>query len=245
MADTRPVTTVVERLRAAGCVFAEEEAALLLAAGGGELVDRRVAGEPLEQVLGWVDFCGVRVLLDPGVFVPRQRSALLVRTAAALAPRLAVDLGCGSGGLGLALRHLVPGVEVHATDLDPVAVACARRNLAHVWAGDLFDGLPGALRGRVDVVLANVPYVPTGALPDLPREARDHEPRLALDGGADGLDVLRRAAAAAPDWLAAGGTLLSEVSPRQLAEALDALEAAGLRATSVEADDTAVVLGRG
>ena len=167
---------------------------------------RRCAGEPLEHVVGWASFCGRRVELDPGVFVPRRRTELLARLAIvharaiadahAAAPRaLVVDLCCGSGAVGLVVAEAVPGVELHAADLDPRAVRCARRNLAgvgEVHHGDLFAPLPTALRGRVDVLIANVPYVPTSAVALLPREAREHEPRSALDGGGDGLDVLRR-----------------------------------------------------
>jgi release factor glutamine methyltransferase len=121
-------------------------------------------------------------------------------------------------------------------------VACARRNLApfggRVVEGDLFDPLPAALRGRVGVLLANVPYVPTAAIADLPPEARDHEPRRALDGGPDGLAVLRRVADAAPAWLAAGGVLLTETGGgAQAATATAVLRAAGLDAEVVEDDD--------
>ena len=239
----------VTALRAAGCVFAEEEAALLVAAAAaddadaalGALVRRRAAGEPVEQVVGHADFAGVRVRLRPGVFVPRVRSELLVRVAAERAGEhaLVVDLCCGSGALGLAVAHRRPGATVHAADVDPVAVACARDNLGgdRVHRGDLFDALPAGLRGRVDVLLANVPYVATGHLPLLPAEARDHEPRTALDGGGDGLDVFRRVAAAAPAWLAPGGVLLSEVTAAQVPGATAALRAAGLRVRVVHDDE--------
>jgi release factor glutamine methyltransferase len=251
-------TAVVDRLRAAGCVFAEQEAALLLAEGGSageraERVARRVAGEPLEQVLGWAEFCGLRVAVDPGVFVPRRRTEFLVATAAARAPRggvpLVVDLCCGTGALGLALAARIGDIRLYAADVDPAAVRCARRNLAgiggRVLEGDLFAPLPAGLRGRVDLLLANVPYVPTADVALLPPEARDHEPRTALDGGADGLDVLRRVAAGAPAWLAPGGCLLSEVSEQQSGPAVQALAAAGLAAEvgTSEDDGATVVVG--
>ncbi|NEY34185.1 putative protein N(5)-glutamine methyltransferase [Streptomyces sp. PRKS01-65] len=234
---------VVTALRAAGCVFAEEEAELLLAAAGDPtgltaLVQRRVAGEPLELVVGWAEFRGLRITVEPGVFVPRRRTEFLVEQALALAPDAAVvvDLCCGSGALGAALADALGDVEVHAADIDPAAVRCARRNLApyggHVHAGDLFGALPGGLRGRIDVLAANVPYVPTGEVPLLPAEARDHEPPAALDGGEDGLDVLRRVAAEAPRWLAPGGLLLVETSERQAAAALAAFTRSGLAARS-------------
>ena len=234
--------SIVERLRAAGCVFAEDEARLLAEAAGTPadldvLVERRVAGEPLEHLLGWAEFCGLRIAVDPGVFVPRQRTALLVHQAVALladraAPATVVDLCCGSGAVAAAVAEAVGPVTLHAADSDPAAVRCARRNLAdyggHVHLGDLDEPLPEVLRGRVDVLVANVPYVPSDEVAHMPPEARDHEPRVALDGGSDGLDVLRRVASAAPAWLAPGGQLLIETSDRQAAAAAAAFATAGL-----------------
>lgn len=241
----------VVALRTAGCVFAEEEAAMLAAASDdgatlAALVHRRAQGEPLEQVVGFAEFCGVRVTLRPGVFVPRVRSELLVRTAAALRKAVTVDLCCGSGALGLAVRHLNPQTAVYAADVDPVAVACARDNLGeNVFQGDLFDALPGELRGRVGVLLANVPYVATRHIPLLPAEARDHEPHTALDGGDDGLDVFRRVVAAAPVWLAPGGMLLSEITEAQIGAATDAVRAAGLTPGLAQDDDIAATVVTG
>jgi release factor glutamine methyltransferase len=234
-----PEPAVVTRLRAAGCVFAEDEARLLTAAARtpaelAAMVDRRAAGQPLEHVLGWAEFCGLRIAVDPGVFVPRRRTEFLVRQAIAAAPPrpVVVDLCCGSGAVGAALAAALDGAELHAADIDPAAVRCARRNLApaggRVYAGDLFGPLPAALRGRVDVLAANVPYVPTGEVALLPAEARLHEPPAALDGGGDGLDVLRRVAAEAPLWLAEGGSLLTETSERQQQAACDTARRAGL-----------------
>ena len=245
---------VVARLRAAGCVFAEEEARLLTAeaptpARLDELVRRRVAGEPLEHLLGWAGFCGLRVAVAPGVFVPRRRSELLVREAAALAPPrpVVVDLCCGSGAVAAALTAVLGEAEVHASDVDPAAVACARRNLpaASVHIGDLFAALPPGLRGRVDVLVANVPYVPSDAVALMPPEARDHEPRTALDGGPDGTDLQRRVAAGARDWLAPGGSLVVETSVRQAPHTVAAVEGGGLRAVVVRNDerDATVVVG--
>ncbi|WP_157254387.1 putative protein N(5)-glutamine methyltransferase [Nonomuraea typhae] len=227
---------VVTRLRAAGCVFAEDEAELILstAATPGEvaaMVGRRAEGYPLEQVVGWAEFCGLRVRIGPGVFVPRRRTEFLVRQAAKLVPSPGVilDLCCGSGALGKALVSLTGG-ELHAADVEPAAVACARENLAgNVYEGDLFDPLPEHLRTRVDVLLANVPYVPTADIGFLPQEAREHEPLVTLDGGPDGLDVLRRVTAEAPRWLAPGGHLLFETGERQAEAARAVVEAAGLR----------------
>ncbi|MBG0814546.1 HemK family protein methyltransferase [Planomonospora sp. ID82291] len=289
------LSAVVARLRAAGCVFAEDEADLLADAARTPadltaMVERRVAGLPLEHVLGWAEFCGLRTAVDPGVFVPRRRTEFLVHRAAALTcpGAVVVDLCCGSGALGAALASLtaaaegaagrtpgdsqragrtpgdsprgpvegVPdgapaGVELHAADIDPAAVACARRNLAalggRVYRGDLYEPLPAALRGRVDVLLANVPYVPTGEITLLPPEARLYEARVALDGGADGLAVLRRVAAGAPRWLAPGGRLLFETSERQVASAVGIVTGEGLVpevAVCEELDATVVVATR-
>ncbi|MFC9926497.1 putative protein N(5)-glutamine methyltransferase [Streptomyces sp. NPDC127190] len=241
-------SAVVARLRSAGCVFAEDEAELILATARGPeeaaaMVERRAAGLPLEQVLGWAEFHGLRIALEPGVFVPRRRTEFLVEQALAEAPyaTVVVDLCCGSGALGAALAAALDGAEVHAADIDPAAVRCARRNLTafggHAHQGDLYDALPAGLRGRVGVLTANVPYVPTGEVPLLPAEARDHEPLVALDGGADGLDVLRRVAAGAPEWLAPGGRLLSETSERQAPAAVQAFTDAGLTARLAVSED--------
>jgi release factor glutamine methyltransferase len=245
---------VATRLRAAGCVFAEDEARMLISAAGsaGELeamVDRRVAGLPLEQVLGWAEFCGLRIAVEPGVFVPRRRTEFLVRQAIALVQpgSAVVDLCCGAGAICAALAAAVDRAEVHAVDIDPAAVRCARRNIpGHVYQGDLYQPLPGRLRGRVAILTANVPYVPSGQVSLLPPEARAHEPLVALDGGADGLDVLRRVAAGAPAWLAPGGYLLIETSQRQAAQAAAAFASSGLNprvASSAELGAT-VVIGR-
>jgi release factor glutamine methyltransferase len=220
------VQTIVDMLRAAGCVYAEDEAALLVAATDDpveleEMVARRVEGLPLEHVLGWAEFHGRRIVVDPGVFVPRRRSELLVDEAAALLHPGAVvlDMCCGSGAVGTVLTMIVDGIELHATDIEPAAVRCARRNVEPlggvVYEGDLFDALPLSLRGRVDVIVANAPYVPTDEIATLPREARDYEPVITLDGGDDGLAVQQRVIAGAPDWLAPGGHLLIETSADQ------------------------------
>jgi release factor glutamine methyltransferase len=240
------LSAAVTRLRAAGCVFAEDEARLLVAAARtpaelADMVDRRVAGLPLEQVVGWAEFCGLRIAVAPGVFVPRRRTEFLVRQAIALARPgagpagpgpVVVDLCCGSGAVGAALATALGPAGLYAVDIDPVAVACARRNLGasggRVYQGDLYEPLPAALRGRVAVLAANVPYIPTEEIALLPAEARVYEPRAALDGGTDGLDVLRRVAAEAPRWLAPGGHLLSETSERQAPRAVEALAGAGL-----------------
>lgn len=245
---------VAAELRAAGCVFAGAEARLLQASAVDSdqlraMVARRVAGEPLEHILGWAEFGGLRVAVDAGVFVPRQRSLALVGSAAGWTRpgALVVDLCCGSGALGLALAHRTGPVHLHASDIDPVSVACARRNLAPIggiaYCGDLFDPLPAELRGRVDVLLASVPYVPTEALALMPREARDFEPRATRDGGQDGLDLLRRVAAEARSWLAPGGRALLEVAAAQVAAAREAVGHGGLRAAVLTSAVSTVVVG--
>jgi release factor glutamine methyltransferase len=252
---------VVTALRAAGCVFAEDEAELLVAAADtaaelDALVARRAGGLPLEQVVGWADFCGLRIAVDPGVFVPRRRSEFLVRQAAAAAGersgrpagRIVVDMCCGSGAVGVALAAALGGAELHAADIDPAAVRCARRNVAgigQVYEGDLFEPLPHRLRSQVDILIVNAPYVPTGEIALLPAEARLHEPRVALDGGPDGVGIHRRVAAAAPDWLAPDGLLLIETSERQAALTAAAVTRAGLTARVVTDGDwqAAAVIG--
>ena len=250
--STAPRTDLVGALRAAGCVWAEDEAAVLVEASHDDdaalwrLADRRIAGEPLEQVVGWAAFCGLRVAVEPGVFVPRRRSEPLARAAVDAARErgpapVVVDLCCGTGALALVVAHEVPDASVHAADVDPVAVRCAQGSLAPVggraYGGDLYDALPADLRGRVDVLVVNAPYVPTGRIATLPAEARVHEPRVSLDGGADGVDVHRRVAAGAAPWLAPGGVVLVETSAEQAAATVAALAAAGLDASAAPAGD--------
>jgi release factor glutamine methyltransferase len=253
------IPDVVGRLRSAGCVYAEEEADLLVAEAAtpadlAALVEQRVTGVPLEHVLGWARFCGLRIGVDPGVFVPRHRSEFLARQATAAARRrsapVVLDLCCGSGAVGAAVLAAVDRVELHAADIEPAAVRCAGRNLAgrgQVHQGDLFAALPAGLRGRIDVLVVNAPYVPSEAIGLLPPEARLHEPRVALDGGPDGLDVLRRVIAEAPGWLAPRGCLLVETSDRQAQVTVQAFARAGLvpRVVRSAGRDATVVIGTG
>ncbi|MGH3939251.1 MAG: putative protein N(5)-glutamine methyltransferase [Pseudonocardiaceae bacterium] len=261
-----PRSVIVTRLRAVGCVFAEDEARLLMSTARTPadlvaMVDRRVSGLPLEHVLGWAEFCGLRIAMDPKVFVPRRRTELLVREAAALSQRVAspvgqvltrpraviVDLCCGSGAVGAALTAALEGVELYGVDIDPAAVRCARRNVAgaQIYEGDLYEPLPPTLRGRVDVLVANAPYVPTDALGLLPPESRLHEPRVALDGGPDGLDVQRRVTAEALLWLVPGGHLLVETSERQTPQTVETFVRNGLitRVANSDGLNATVVIG--
>ena len=243
---------VVRTLRSAGCVFAEDEASLLLAESWpasqlAQAIGRRVAGEPLEHILGWVAFGGLRILLDPGVFVPRRRTELLADTAAGLAAGLqrpvVVDLCCGSGAVAAVVLAAAPDAQLHAADIDPVEVACAVRNLGpRAVVGDLFDPLPPGLRGAVDILVANVPYVPTAEVALMPGEAREFEPLVALDGGRDGLDIARRVAAQAPTWLRPGGHLLIETSDAQVAELARVLRGAGLGCRIARREEVGAVI---
>ncbi|WP_433621431.1 putative protein N(5)-glutamine methyltransferase [Nocardia sp. CA-120079] len=259
-----PTEYVVAQLRAAGCVFAEDEAQLLIAAAAAtgadlnDLVAQRVSGTPLEYLLGWTEFHGIRVAVAPGVFVPRQRTAFLVDEAAELARAMpghavVVDICCGSGALGLALAHTLGTegrpIELAATDIEPAAVECARRNLtligAPVYAGDLFEPLPRELCGRINILLANTPYVPSEMIARMPPEARDYEPRTALDGGPDGLDIFRRVVTAARTWLAPGGHLLVESTEAQARPSITILAAHGFTGRIAESDElySTVVIG--
>ncbi len=262
--DPSEIDLVADRLRAAGCVFAEVEAELLLTeAGEGsrgleEMVRRRESGEPLQYIVGWAELAGVRVAVEPGVFVPRDRSELLVAEAVAAlgamrattaARPVVVDLCCGAGAVGAAIASAHPGVELHAADIDAGAVDLAARNLssfgAEVHRGDLFDALPDDLRNRVDVIAANSPYVPSRELGLMPREARLYEPPWALDGGPDGMDPLRRIAAGAPEWLAPGGVVMVEGASTTANTAAAIVADAGLepRVARSEELDVAVVVG--
>lgn len=237
-------------------MFAEDEADLLLSNAGTEdaletMLTRREAGFPLEHILGWADFCGLRIGVAPEVFVPRQRTEFLVHHAGkvTLPGSVILDLCCGSGALGLVLARRTGRVELHAVDIEPAAVKCARRNLeglgGTVYEGDLFNPLPGGLMGRIDVLVANVPYVPTHAIGLMPPEARDHEPRVTLDGGDDGLEVLRRLADGVFPWLAPGGHIFIETDASQAPAAVKILATAGLLARSVYSDGfcSTVVIG--
>jgi release factor glutamine methyltransferase len=227
----------------------------------GAIVDRRAGGVPLEYVVGWAEFCGLRIALDEGVFVPRRRTEFLVHQAADAVRRTAgsdrpvspvrtviVDLCCGSGAVGAALFAALPDVDVHAVDIDPVAARCARRNLGRgqVYEGNLYDALPAALQGQVDILVANAPYVPSSAVGLLPAEARVYEPRVALHGGADGLDIVRLIAERARLWLAENGRLLVETSERQAAQTREMFASNGLlpRVVSSSEWNATVVIGR-
>jgi release factor glutamine methyltransferase len=241
--DVRP--RVVATLRAAGCVSPEEEADLLISAATERrgsihaLVERRERGEPLAWIVGWTRFCDVRVGVDPGVFVPRPHTEWLARRAAELLPDdgIGVDLCTGSGAVAAVMRSTHPKATILGTDVDGVAVTCARSNGVDARVGDLDEPLPSPIRGRVDVVTAVVPYVPTEEIHLLPRDVVAHEPRRALDGGAGGTAVLVRAARAAPALLRPGGTGVFEIGGDQATAIADTLEEGGLDVVRVHRDE--------
>jgi release factor glutamine methyltransferase len=237
--------SLVARLRSAGCVAPGEEADELIDAAAGsaerleDLATRRVAGEPLAWVTGAIIFAGHRVGVHPGVYVPRQQSELLVRRAIDLLPAqgLATDLCTGSGAIALALARARPGARVVGTELDPDACRCAMENGVEVLRGYLAEPIPAGLRGHVDVVIGVVPYVPTGDIQFLPRDVREHEPRLALDGGPDGIRLLAAAVQAAGTLLHPGGTLLLELGGDQDRALGDALADAGFGPARLHVDE--------
>jgi len=213
------LATTVAELRAAGCIAAEEEAKELIDAAAGDgarlqaLVARRCTGEPLAWLIGSVTFCDQTVVVHPGVYVPRWQTEPLALEAAARLPEhgVAVDFCTGAGAVAAVLARLRPLARVLATEIDPAAVACARSNGLEVFQGDMAVNLPRTLVGKVDVVTAIVPYVPTRELRFLPRDVTRYEPRAALDGGADGMRLLRRAVLEAGPLLRPGGSLLLEL----------------------------------
>lgn len=234
---------LVSRLRAAGCVFAEDEAALLTshepdALAREVLVARRIAGEPLETILGWVEFAGLRLAVAPGVFVPRRRTELVARLAIEALPQggTLVDLCCGVGAIAAAVAHARLDAVVIAADIDPRAVATAARNLAPYAASALVSDMDAAIPTMADVVTACPPYVPTAQIAFMPTEARDHEPHVALDGGLDGTEVQAGVFAAAARLLTPHGVVIVETSEEQATRTAQRAVAAGLR-PSVGHDD--------
>jgi release factor glutamine methyltransferase len=243
------VDPMVARLRAAGCVFAEREAALIRAtfadpAAREVAVLRRVGGEPLEYVVGQAAFGEVAVEIGPGCFIPRARAVALVdaadRWGVERVSPIVLDLGCGSGAVAALLVHRHPSWRVVASDVDDAALTWARRNASvfgfMVHRGSWWSALPDAMQGQVDLAVAHLPYVPTDEVTRLPRDFRDHEPRAAVDGGADGLEPLRAVAADAARWLRPDGLLLTQVAQTQVEAAAAVSQRLGLGWSVVEAD---------
>lgn len=242
---------LAERLSAAGFIAAEEEAHELLAYAAGDtklldsLLRRRLTGEPLAWIIGSISFCGVQIRIDPGVYVPRWQSEALARRAVERLPAdgLAIDLCTGSGAIARILTRNRPGARVVASDVDDRSVACAMANGVEVYRGDLFAPIPSELKGRVDVVVGVVPYVPAPELPLLQRDTFAFESPLAYDGGQDGTDILRRVLRDSPRFLRRGGALLLELGGDQ-ADALGGdLARLGYVDVSVLTDDEGDVRG--
>jgi release factor glutamine methyltransferase len=242
---------LVGRLAAAGFVAAEEEADELRArtAGDADLLDamvgRRLSGEPLAWIIGQVEFCGMGIQVDPGVYVPRWQSQPLARRAVERLPAsgVAVDLCTGSGAIAKTLLTGRPHARVVASDLDPLAVACAAANGVEVFLGDLFAPLPSTLLGSVDVVVGVVPYVPTPMLSLLPRDTLAFESTRSYDGGHDGTEPLRRVLSEAPRFLRPGGALLLELGGDQANMLDQELECRGFADRSLLVDDDGDVRG--
>jgi release factor glutamine methyltransferase len=248
---SRIASELTARLSAAGFVAAAEEADELIArAAIGQppleaLVARRLTGEPLAWITGSVVFCGVEVRVDPGVYVPRWQSEPLARRALSRLPAtgLAVDLCTGSGAVAKVLARGRPAARVVATDIDEGSVACATANGVEASHGDLFTPLSERLRGRVDVVVGIVPYVPTPALAQLPRDTLAFEGDRSYDGGADGTAILRRVLAASPRFLRPGAALLLELGGDQAIRLADDLERYGYTGVEELVDDDGDVRG--
>jgi release factor glutamine methyltransferase len=238
---------VTARLAAAGCVAAAEEAAEMVAAAPGQgvletWIRRRENGEPLAWITGTLRFGAVTLHVDRGVYVPRLQSEELAERAAALlgASGTAADLCTGSGALAAHLLAVRPGATVVAVDLDLAAVRCARRNGVPAVVGDL--GRP-LREGCFDVVTAVAPYVPTDQLRLLPADVQRFEPRLALDGGDDGLDVVREVVSAATRLLKPGGWVVLEVGGTQDEALAPLLSGEGYGSAATWRDDDGDVRG--
>lgn len=224
---------------------AGEEAEELRAAAAGDagrldaLVARRMTGEPLAWIVGGIELCGVWIAVAPGVYVPRWHTELLARRAVERLPDggVAIDLCTGCGALARVLAERRPAARVVASDVDEHAVACARANGVEAYRGDLFARIPAELRGRADLVVAVVPYVPTGELGLLHRDTLAFESAVPYDGGPDGLDLLRRVVAEAPAWLRPGGALLLELGGEQAGALAPDLAAAGYAGVRVIRDE--------
>ncbi len=214
---------LAERLAQAGFVAADEDADDLIAAAGDDddrleaLVGRRLTGEPIAWITGHTYFAGLRVRVDPAVYVPRWQTEPLAERAAERLPAdgVAIDVCTGCGAVAMVMAAARPAARVVGVDIDERAVANARANGVEAYASDLFTAVPDELRGGVDVVVGVVPYVPTPALGLLQRDTFTFETPLAYDGGADGAGILRRVVRECRRFLKPGGALLLELGGDQ------------------------------
>ncbi|NMM91288.1 hypothetical protein B2J88_44490 [Rhodococcus sp. SRB_17] len=255
MSSVAALSALTETLRGAGCVFAEDEAEIIWNSVSNfqELeswTHRRIAGEPLEQIVGWVQFAELRLRVGPGVFVPRQRTLLLADATADLVGTInnpvVLEAFCGVAPVAATVLDRHPRTNVHVTDSNSTALSYAQANTdfrAATYQGDVLSGLAVELRCKVDVIAAVPPYVPDSEARFLPREAIDFEPGEALFGGSRGLDCIAALLSDAQAWLADEGSLLIEMNPGQVPAVLQL--AAPLGYSLVEEfsseDQTAVV----
>jgi len=206
------------------------------------LVKRRVAGEPLQYVIGEAEFCGLKLAVDRRVLIPRPETELLVEVVAARQPATVVDVGTGSGCIALALAQRLPAAEITATDISPDALAVARANAARFnlknftrfLTGDLLSVFADSL--TVDAIVSNPPYIASGELAQLPREVKDFEPAQALFAGVDGLEVIRRLVLDAKRWLSPTGFVALEIGAGQCAAVAELFGGAGYTVAQVEKD---------
>jgi release factor glutamine methyltransferase len=243
LGSTTPREDLVARLRAAGCLAAEEEAGELATAAEDDVtleswIHRREAGEPLAWITGTTTFCGRAVHVESGVYVPRpqteelaDRAALFL--AAGWSSRHAADVCTGTGAVAFHLANSVAGSAVVAVDTDPLAVRCAANNGVLSVRGDLCEALASA---TFDVVTAVAPYVPSRELRFLPADTLRYEPISALDGGTDGLETVRRVVPSAARVLRDGGWLLLEIGGCEDEGVRSDLEKAGFSNVSTWSD---------
>lgn len=222
-----------------------------------KLLRRRVEGEPIALIRGWVEFCGLRIDVGPGVFAPRPSSELLAQSAIRRLRRrprpVAVDVATGVGPVALAIADALPDSKVVGLDISEEAVDAARDNArrlgldnARFKCGDLLEALPGKLAGRIDVMTVHPPYVPRAEVKLMPREVTSYEPRHTLtDGSVDGLGMVRRLVEASPEWIKPGGWLLVEVSPDRARLVTSVLRAGGtVEVLGTRSDPTRVLAMR-
>ena len=220
------------------------------------LVTRRAGGEPLPFLTGHIEFWGLDLHVRPGAFVPRPSSELTVERALKRLRRMkdpiVVDVCTGAGPIALALADELPGAEVWGTDILDEGLAQGRRNARRLGIdnvrlkrGDMYDGLPRRLRGKVDLITGHVPYVPADEVDDLPAEVKEHEPLATLtDESGDGLDLMRKAVFEAPEWLRPGAWLLLEVSHDLPSKVRRMVRSAGFedRGLARDEDDLSIVI---